>query len=195
MAVGRIDPQDLARDLATVQLVDVRYPNEWEAGHIDGALHIPQDYIFDRIGELDRATAVVTVCRSGSRSAEAAEDLDGEGFEVRDLRGGVLGWVAQGFPLVSTDGRSGSVAEPEPPPDSRPEEMQQLQSDFLDAIFAVKDHFGDREPSEEEILGFLRQRSIDQGKTPEEVDALLASMETGPTAATSPFAEPSSKES
>jgi len=44
-------------------------------------------------------------------------------------------------------------------------------------------------------LGFLRQRSIEQGKTPEEVDALLASMQTGPTAATSPFAEPSSKES
>ena len=59
--------------------------------------------------------------------------------------------------------------------------MQQLQADFLEVIFSVKEHFGDRDPSEEEIQGFLRQRMIDQGKTPEEADEFLATMDTGPT--------------
>ena len=48
-----MDPATLARDMGRFQVVDVRYPNEWEAGHIDGAVHIPGDYIFDRVAELD----------------------------------------------------------------------------------------------------------------------------------------------
>lgn len=178
MAVGSIDPETLARDLAMVQLVDVRYPNEWEAGHIEGAIHIPLDDIFDRLGELNPARRVVAMCRSGGRSAEAAKDLAGEGFDVADLRGGVAAWAAQGLPLVSTAGTPGTVAEPEAPPDERPQEMQQLQADFLGAIFAVKEHFGDREPSEDEVLAFLRQRSIDEGESPAEIDARLARIRT-----------------
>ncbi|MGI8686195.1 MAG: hypothetical protein ACR2MO_14100 [Acidimicrobiales bacterium] len=44
--------------------------------------------------------------------------------------------------------------------------MQQLQAEFIEAAFAVKEHFGDREASEDEVLVFLRQRSIDSGDTP-----------------------------
>ncbi|MGI9033225.1 MAG: rhodanese-like domain-containing protein, partial [Acidimicrobiales bacterium] len=129
-----IDPETLARNMGTFQVVDVRYPNEWEAGHIDTALHIPHDDVFDRIGELDRNRPVVTVCRSGSRSAEAAGDLAGEGFDVENLDGGVQAWAARGMPLVAADGSPGAVAEPEPPPDDRPERMKRLQSEFLDVI-------------------------------------------------------------
>ncbi len=178
MEVGSVDPETLARDLALVQLVDVRYPNEWEAGHVEGAVHIPLDDIFDRLGELDPARRVIAMCRSGGRSAEAAKDLAGEGFDVGDLRGGVAAWAAKGLPLVSGAGTPGAVVEPQPPPDDRPPEMQQLQADFLGAIFAVKEHFGDREPSEDEVLAFLRQRSIDEGETPADVDARLARMST-----------------
>lgn len=176
-----MDAKTLAKDFKHYQVVDVRYPNEWEAGHIDGALHIPLDYVFDRAEELDRSRPVVTVCRSGSRSAEAAKDLASEGFEAHNLDGGMEGWVSGGFPVVTDEGEPGTVADPEPPVDDRPEEMQQLQADFLEVIFSVKEHFGDREPSEEEIQGFLRQRMIDQGKTPAEADEFLANMDTGPT--------------
>ena len=175
-----IDPETLARNMGKFQVVDVRYPNEWEAGHIDTALHIPHDDVFDRIGELDRNRPVVTVCRSGSRSAEAADDLAGEGFDVENLDGGVQAWAARGMPLVAADGSPGAVAEPEPPPDDRPERMKRLQSEFLDVIFAVQEHFGDREASEEEMQAFLRQRLIDEGKTPEEADKFLADMD-GPS--------------
>ena len=139
-------------------MVDVRHPNEWEAGHIEGAVQIPMDYVFDHLDELDRARPVVTVCRSGSRSAEAAKDLANEGFDVRNLSGGVEAWVDAGMPIVAPDGGPGRIGEGEPPPEDRPAELQQFQNDFMDAIFAVKDHFGDREPSEEEVLAFLRAR-------------------------------------
>lgn len=175
-----MDPSSLVERMGSVQVVDVRYPNEWSAGHIDGAVHIPQDYLYERLDELDRSRPVVTVCRSGNRSAQAAQELADAGFEVHDLAGGMQAWEADGLPIVADDGTSGTVAEPEPPPDKRPAGMQQLQSEFLGAIFAVAEHFGDRQPTEQEVQAFLRQWSIDQGETPEEVDALFAAMDTPP---------------
>lgn len=171
-----MDAKAPAGDFGHFQVLDVRYPNEWEAGHIDGALHIPLDYVLDRAEELDRSRPIVTVCRSGSRSAEAAKDLASGGFDVRNLEGGMEAWAAQGLPVVAAGGGRGSVVDPEPPEDERPEEMQRLQSEFLEVIFALQEHFGDRRPSEEEIQGFLRQRMIDQGKTADEADAFLAAM-------------------
>ena len=175
---GTIDAQALARDIERVQVVDVRFPNEWEAGHIEAAVHIPQDYVYERLDELDRSRPVVTVCRSGSRSAEAAEELTGEGFDVRNLDGGMQAWAAAGLPFVAADGSQGTVAEPEPPPDDRPEAMQRLQADFMDVIFAAQEHFGDKEPTEDEMRGFLRDRLIGEGRTPEEADRILAAMDS-----------------
>ena len=158
MTAGSIDVEGLAGAFDQFQVVDVRFPNEWESGHIAGAVHIPLDYVFDRADELDRGRPVVTVCRSGDRSAEAARDLASEGFDVRNLSGGIESWVERGLPIVGSDGAPGRIVDGEPPPDDRPAEMQQFQNDFMAAIFAVKDHFGDREPSEEEVLAFLRER-------------------------------------
>lgn len=165
MTTGSIDVRALAQDIARYQVVDVRYPDEWDAGHIEGAVHIPMDYVFDHADELDRTRPVVTVCRSGNRSAEAAEDFAKEGFEVQNLSGGIEAWVEQGLPIVASDGGSGQIVDGEPPPDDRPPEMRQFQDDFMAAIFAVKDHFGDREPSEEEVLAFLRQRDEETPRT------------------------------
>ena len=88
-------------------------------------------------------------------------------------------WAAAGLPFRSSEGGPGSVAEPEPPPDDRPEELQRLQSTFLEAIFAVQEHFGDRDPSEEEVRAFLRDRLIAEGKSPEEADRYLSDREEG----------------
>lgn len=155
---GSVDVETLAKAIGQFQVVDVRFPNEWEAGHIEGAVHIPLDYVFEHTDQLDRSRPVVTVCRSGDRSAEAAEDFAGEGFDVQNLSGGIEAWVEQGLPIIASDGAPGRIVDGVPPPDDRPVEMQQFQNDFMAAIFAVKDHFGDREPSEEEVLAFLRER-------------------------------------
>ena len=166
-----MDPQTVADRLDQVQLVDVRYDTEWQAGHIDGALHIPEDDLEDRVGELDAGRPVVTVCRAGTRSADAAEWLRGQGFEAHSLDGGMLAWKWAGLPLT------GRIVEPDPASELQSDEMQALHHEFMEIAFAMQEHFGEGvQPSEEEIRHFLRERMIGEGKSPEEADAFLAEM-------------------
>jgi rhodanese-related sulfurtransferase len=178
-----VTPNELAARLeaGSVTLVDVRWPNEWEAGRIEGAVHIPQDELDDRLDELDTGRLVVTVCRRGERSAIAADELRAEGFRAENLEGGMDAWAQEGLPVVDGEGRPGAVVDPEPPPDDRPPEHQRLQAELLRVLFDVQDHFGDHDPSDEEVRDFLRQRLIDEGRTPDEADDFLARMdETDP---------------
>jgi rhodanese-related sulfurtransferase len=164
-------PAELAVRGHEVQIVDVRWPNEWEAGRIDGSVHIPQDELDDRLDELDRERPVVAVCRSGSRSASAAEQLRADGFQAENLDGGLEAWIADGLPFT------GELVEPEPPADDRPEGHQRLQAEFLNVLMDVQEHFGNREASDEEVRAFLRQRLIDEGRSPEEADAFMAQLD------------------
>ncbi|MHB1533926.1 MAG: rhodanese-like domain-containing protein [Acidimicrobiales bacterium] len=163
----------LLEKVGTVAIVDVRYPNEWEAGHIDGARHVPLDYLYDQLDDLDRTMPIVTVCRVGGRSEEAAAILRDKGFEADSLDGGMVEWASRGLGIVGADGNPGTLVNPEAPPDERPPEMQRLQNEFLDTIFAVKAHFADHEPTEDEIRIFLRDRLIAEGKTAEEAEHIL----------------------
>lgn len=96
-----MNPTELAQRGEDLQIVDVRYPNEWEAGRIEGAIHIPVDDLDDRLEEIDRSKRVVTVCRSGNRSATAAELLTAEGFRAENLDGGMEAWAAAGLPFTT----------------------------------------------------------------------------------------------
>lgn len=94
-----IQPQALAEVLPRVQVVDVREPDEFDGtlGHIAGSTLLPLGQLVQRIGELDRARPVVTVCRSGARSARAAVLLGKAGFaDVANLAGGLLRWRGEG---------------------------------------------------------------------------------------------------
>jgi rhodanese-related sulfurtransferase/rubrerythrin len=74
-------------------LLDVRQPEEYEAGHIPGAKLIPLGELETRQGELDRNKRIITYCRSGHRSMAAAIALCGLGFkDVQHLDGGILDW-------------------------------------------------------------------------------------------------------
>lgn len=169
-----MDPQTVADRLGQVQLVDVRYDDEWQAGHIEGAVHIPEDDLEDRVGELDRTQPVVTVCRAGTRSEDAAEWLRGQGFHADSLDGGMLAWKWAGLPI------SGKIVEPAPRPELDSEHMQAIHHQFIEIALAVQEHFGvGVQPTEEQIRGFLRDRMISEGKTPEEADAFLAEMGEG----------------
>ncbi len=166
-----MDPQTVADRLDQVQLVDVRYDDEWQAGHIEGAIHVPEDDLEDRVRELDRGRPVVTVCRAGSRSADAAEWLRGQGFDADSLEGGMLAWKWAGLPMT------GSIAEPAPPPGMDSEQMQVIHHQFIEIALAVQERFGvGVQPTEEQIREFLRERMIGEGKSPEEADAFLAEM-------------------
>jgi rhodanese-related sulfurtransferase len=90
-------------------LVDVREPDEYEAGHAPGAVLIPIGELEGRVDELANAGDVVCVCRTGARSAAAAEFLRGRGLPARNLTGGMFAWAAEGLPVASSHGGSGTV--------------------------------------------------------------------------------------
>ena len=91
-------------------LLDVREPHEWQAGHAPRARHIPLSQLPRRAGEVPKGRAVVTVCRSGARSARVAAMLAREGREVSNLSGGMHAWARAGLPVVAKGGGPGRVA-------------------------------------------------------------------------------------
>ncbi len=88
------------------QLVDVREPYERDAGRIpDDTAHIELDRLTDEAGSIDRDRTVVFYCRTGSRSALAAEAFSAAGYDAHNLDGGLKAWVADGLPIEPADGR------------------------------------------------------------------------------------------
>ena len=91
-------------------LVDVREPDEWEAGHAPGAHHLPMMEVPARMAEIPADSEVVVVCRSGGRSGQVVSYLMGNGWEnVRNLDGGMQSWAAQGRDVVSENGQPARV--------------------------------------------------------------------------------------
>ena len=91
----------------SVVVVDVRQHAEWKTGHIRSAIHIPLSQLSSRQHQLPRGKTIVTVCRSGHRSALAARTLTRAGHDVLDLRGGMNAWVRAGLPLAPDHRRTG----------------------------------------------------------------------------------------
>jgi hydroxyacylglutathione hydrolase len=84
----------------SVQLVDVRESDEWDEGHIPGAIHIPLGDLVSREDELMKEVPVIVVCRSGVRSLFGTEELMARGFpEVANFKGGMLAWAKAGHPV------------------------------------------------------------------------------------------------
>lgn len=90
------------KDQETYNLIDVRHPREYEAGHLPGAHLIPLDELPDHLGDLDPGKLTITYCAKGIRSRAAAALLLGSGFrEVHSIEGGLEAWhglVAEGPP-------------------------------------------------------------------------------------------------
>ena len=83
-------------------VVDVREQDEWDEGHIPGAVHIPRGHLESRIERLapDGARPVVVYCSQGNRSVFAAKTLEELGYEdVVSLAGGFTDWKRNGFPV------------------------------------------------------------------------------------------------
>ena len=87
-----------------IQLIDVRQPEEHEAGRIAGDRLIELGSLAVEVDSIDRDRPVVFYCRSGSRSAMATEAFRGAGFDAHNMAGGLLDWQAAGLPLDPPDG-------------------------------------------------------------------------------------------
>ncbi len=86
----------------TAVLLDVRQPQEYAAGHLAGAVgldFLDSDAFTDGVKKLDKSRTYYVYCRSGRRSRSAAELMQKAGLKVVDMRGGILGWEAEGLPV------------------------------------------------------------------------------------------------
>lgn len=87
----------------SVQLLDVRTPQEYAEGHIKGALNIDvesDDFRNKAEQELSKDSTILVYCRSGRRSLHAAEILTALGYKVIDLKGGIIGWKENDLPII-----------------------------------------------------------------------------------------------
>jgi rhodanese-related sulfurtransferase len=90
---------------AGAYLLDVREPAEWAAGHVPDAVHIPLGELGARYTELDQGKPLYVICRSGHRSARAAQALAGAGWDASNVSDGMMGWQAAGLPMTSESGQ------------------------------------------------------------------------------------------
>lgn len=94
-STASITPADLAKRLQTgerITVVDVREPFEWNSGHVNGAVHIPLRQLSNHLGQLPKDQPIAAMCRSGHRSAMAAEMLAKAGYNVLNVEGGYQAW-------------------------------------------------------------------------------------------------------
>jgi len=99
--VPTVDVEAVGEDTT---VLDVREPDEYTAGHISDAMHIPMGALPERAPEVPDDRRVVVVCRSGHRSARATAYLRQEGLDAVNLAGGMRAWVAAGRPMTTETG-------------------------------------------------------------------------------------------
>jgi rhodanese-related sulfurtransferase len=101
----------LAEHLDEVQVVDCREPYEWNAGRIEGSIHLPLNSILAGVtAQLDQDRPIVVVCRSGNRSELATLMLQARGFQAVNLARGLEEWAAEDLPLSTPEGKPGHLA-------------------------------------------------------------------------------------
>lgn len=99
--VGRADLVDRLRS-GRYLLLDVRPREEFDAGHIEGALSVPLDELVNRISELPRDVEIVAYCRGTfcALSYNAVRMLRAKGWLARRLEGGMLEWLLEQRPVI-----------------------------------------------------------------------------------------------
>jgi sulfur-carrier protein adenylyltransferase/sulfurtransferase len=109
---AEVDEVDAARARALIDsgdplVLDVREQDEWDEGHLPGAVHIPRGNLESRIERAapEHSRPIVVYCAAGNRSAFAAKTLEELGYEdVVSLAGGFTDWKRNGFPIELATG-------------------------------------------------------------------------------------------
>ncbi len=94
----------IANPPADLVILDVRTPEEFAEGHIEGAVMLDfyRDDFADELAKLDPGVPYVLYCRSGNRSGQTRSMMEGLGFaDVADVDGGIGGWLSAGLPLIT----------------------------------------------------------------------------------------------
>lgn len=168
-----LEVNELLAEIDRLQVIDVREQDEWEAGHVRGALHIPLDEVASERHSVDRDKPVVTVCRTGARSSAAADLLREVGVDAHSLEGGLRAWAAAGQPLVDSTGAQGFVLEETGREDSVSPEFKDLQGNLIEVAYGLQERFGNREPTDAEARAFMREWLQGKGTPEEEIEKIL----------------------
>lgn len=102
--IKEITPQELSAQLGSVQIIDVREPEEFQAGHLPGAVNVPRGLLEFRVDAhpilCERSCTIVMQCQSGGRSALATVAMQELGYkDVVSLAGGFGAWKSAGLPV------------------------------------------------------------------------------------------------
>lgn len=104
MQFGQIPTVDVKEVPEDGVLLDVREGDEWAAGHVAGAFHVPMGEFVARFGEVTERVGdqrVFVFCRVGGRSAQVTRYLVAQGLDAVNVDGGMLAWNAAGRPMAS----------------------------------------------------------------------------------------------
>jgi rhodanese-related sulfurtransferase len=95
-----LDTFAAAHDAGAVVL-DVRNPDEYESGHVRGAVLIPLGELGERQAEIPNGDPIYVICAMGGRSLQATKAMVEAGFPAISVAGGTKGWIEQGRPVVT----------------------------------------------------------------------------------------------
>jgi len=86
---------------STLNLIDVRSLEEYQSGHVPGAQLIPLHTLMARVSDIPENGDVYLICRSGARSAQAADYLARQcgRRNLFNIQGGTMAWLQQGYPV------------------------------------------------------------------------------------------------
>ena len=104
MTISEASVEELESALqAGAVLIDVRQPDEYEAGHVPGAVLVPLATVPDSLEHFVADGPTYVICKSGSRSYQACEFLEDQGLEAINIEGGTMAWIISGRPTVAGD--------------------------------------------------------------------------------------------
>jgi rhodanese-related sulfurtransferase len=95
-SISVITPTEFKEKSVNHTIIDVRTPQEFSEGHIDGAVNINffDETFLDQMAKFEKNEPLFVYCKSGNRSGKAAKKITASGFkQVYDLEGGILNWV------------------------------------------------------------------------------------------------------
>jgi sulfur-carrier protein adenylyltransferase/sulfurtransferase len=107
--IEEIEPFEAAEEIegGDVVLIDTREPHEYQEAHLEGGRLVPPGVLADEIASAapDKSARTILYCRTGNRSAIAAAQMQGLGYEdVASMAGGIVLWQEQGLPVVAAQG-------------------------------------------------------------------------------------------
>lgn len=102
-AIHVVKPTEFKEKSINQVIIDIRTPQEFSQGHIEGAININYyDHSFmEQIGKYDKSKPIFLYCRSGNRTSSAAAKIAKVGFEeVYDLQGGIMSWSRENLEII-----------------------------------------------------------------------------------------------